>query len=227
MPITLQGPAWPSIQLLRTMLAAAPERGTFRIGIAPIPATEALRRFAEAGLRVPVYTTDLREARRWDVPTIGRRQIHTRANDIVRVGHPKFPRSEWWCQVVPNVVAEWRMSVFDGKVIARGLKTRTGPVNPRMTRRAGGDFIRNRLSGWTMVHNVEPPKGLREVARKAVAALGRLYGTVDMLVLRDAPKLRPEDVVVLECNSLPGMDNYTATAFTTAIRRYVSGQRNV
>jgi D-alanine-D-alanine ligase-like ATP-grasp enzyme len=76
-----------------------------------------------------------------------------------------------------------------------------------------------------MVHDLEPHPTLRDAARTAVASLeGYLCGAVDMLVTcTGVPE--PSDIVILEVNRVPAMDNYTLSQYVTAIRRYVGGHR--
>ena len=225
MGITLHGPdRYPSVVVLRHLLAGVPEVGTFTLGGAKILATEQLRRFAEAGLVVPEWTTDFNLAWEWvggGDTVYGRREEHSQGKDIVVYKLPhgfggarnryRFHHRDWWCKFVPSI-AEWRIHVFDGRCIARGKKVFTGTPPP-------GD-IRSRRLGWTMVHTLEPSEAVRRAGKAAIAALGYSYGAVDILETVQGP-------VVLEANLLPAMDAYTATAYVNAIRRRVAGRRVV
>jgi hypothetical protein len=234
--IHLHAPDWPSTRLLRELLHTAPPCPDLHIswgvvragalnGMPKLHATAQLRAFEEAGLRYPAWTGDPNVAKTWLLDgkhLFGRRLHHTRGNDIIGATARTViqPRSEFWnrdfwVQVVEPVHQEWRLHVFDGKVIARGLKICTGPQWRKQP-------VRNRNNGWTMRHDVDPPKGLRRVARRAVEACGYDFGAVDLLVLRDAPELTADDVVVLEVNSAPGVDRSTATAYIEAMIRYAT-----
>lgn len=231
MAINLTGPNWPTVQALRERLLEVPEEGTYHLGGPRIHATNQLIAFRSVGLRTPEFTLDRAEAEGWVREgncVFGRLQTHSRANDIVGSRHPRFLTSDWWCKYVPDIRHEWRLHTFDSKTIARGVKVQTGP--PVTLRRRGIDstLIRNRRFGWTMDHRVDPPKGLRTIARAAVASLNYPYGAVDVLVCQTPDGSRDEavnagNVVVLECNRLPSMDNYTMTAYVEAIRRNVRG----
>jgi hypothetical protein len=216
MPITVTGPAWPTTELLRNALQDAPETGTFQFGGPPRhTAIEQFQRFSDAGLRVPEFTCDPAQANAWSVEgktVLGRHLVHSRGTDIVSIQHCRFWKSDFWVVLVEPVVYEWRMHVFNGRTIARGLKVSSTLPWRKLP-------IRNRNNGWTMRHDVDPPKGLRRVAKKAVAALDYPYGAVDLLVTRDAPELEDYDVVVLEVNRAPGLSSRSVlAAYVAAIR---------
>lgn len=169
-------------------------------------AVEQLRRFHEHNIAHPEFTTSLPTAMQWVAEgglVFGRKFIHTEGRDIIGPRHPRWIRSEYWVKVIPNVAQEWRIHVFQGRSIARGLKVQTGVTRRRMP-------VRNRANGWTMVHDVEPPRGLRTLAKKAVAACGYDFGAVDILVGEDGAAW------VLEVNRAPGLDQSTATAYVKA-----------
>jgi hypothetical protein len=187
-------------------------------GMRRLDGLQQLKAFASNGLNTPEFTTDVYTAMTWvreGYLVFGRKLYHTQGKDIVGPGR-RAPRrflrrwreSEFWVKVIPNVEQEWRMHIFNGKSIARGLKVQTGPTRRKMP-------VRNRKNGWTMVHNIKPPDEVREAAKKAVAAVGYLFGAVDLLLDRDGK------VWVLEVNSAPGLDDYTAEAYADAISNYV------
>lgn len=233
--ITLLGPdRYPSVSALRAELADAPENGTFTLGGRKLLATEQLQRFQDVGLRIPEWTTDLNTAISWlrsGATVLGRREDHTQGRDI-RIQTGTFPnrgtylrwrtRSEWWCKFVPST-SEWRIHVFDGRVIARGMKTIPDIIarrEPNLT-----TPVRSRRNGWFLDHSIDPPSALRDAGRAAIAATGYLYGAVDMLVTSSPTAPDLNDIVVLEANRLPAMDDYTRAAYATAIRRYIRGSR--
>jgi hypothetical protein len=230
--IVVSGVDWKVTRALARDLREAPENGRFVFGVRGISNLEQLRRFASNGVPCPEFTDDINIAYDWvfDLRTVyGRKAEHTKGKDIVIAshkwtavppsvgGHPgsrpmfRIPDTwyerDYWTKLVPNVLEEWRIHVFDGKSIARGLK-----VNEH-----GGDLglIRNRGAGYIMRHAVDPPKGLRTLAKNAVAACGYTYGAVDLLVTA-------EGSFVLEVNSAPAMDNYTRGKYVAAIRQKFS-----
>jgi D-alanine-D-alanine ligase-like ATP-grasp enzyme len=63
-----------------------------------------------------------------------------------------------------------------------------------------------------MKHDAEPPEGLRGAAKAAVEACGYDFGAVDLLV-------KDGDFWFLEVNKAPGLSEYTANAYASAICR--------
>jgi hypothetical protein len=229
MPIEILGPTWPTVQALRTVLADAPESGTYRVGGPPTDSITQLIRFREAGLRTPNFTTCLAAAMDWVAAghtVFGRKLIHTRGNDIVLPGplrniatrpyNLRWMRSDWWSRYIPPT-EEWRIHVFDNQIIARGKKIHSG----KSWRKAP---VRNVGNGWTFDFHSDPPKGLRKTAREAVQALGYPAGGVDILQVTSTPPggdIPPtNEFYVLEVNRLPALTcPYTLGAWASAIRR--------
>ena len=122
---------------------------------------------------------------------------------------------DFWVEKIKNITDEWRITVFDGKVIARGLKWPGGePVRKSVVVKRGLE-VRNRMTGWVMRHDVEPTDEMREIAKKAVKCLGDLYGGVDIV------RAIGERLFVLEVNTGQGMDNYTCGQYVKAVKRWV------
>ena len=174
-----------------------------------------LQRLREAGVRAPEATASLGEAqewaRQWSHGSVwGRRLRHSQGRDIAPMGTRRWRESDFWVQVIPGSLAEWRIHIFKGRSIARGLKVWTRSTPPPVTP------VRARRLGWHMIHTEDPPKDVREAARAAVKAVGYDFAGVDVLV--DAQGLP----WVLEANRSVGLDAYTAEAYEQAIRRYVA-----
>lgn len=215
--ITVAGPDWKTTRQLRAALREVPENGRFVFGVRGLSNIEQLRRFASNNVPCPQFTTDVGEAYEWVLegsPVYGRKNEHTKGKDIViarlyntdrrhvTAAEAWFQR-DYWTKLVPNIVEEWRVHIFDGKSIARGRK-HNDSANP-------SSFVRNRNSGYRMEHVSDPPKGLRPISKAAVEACGYQYGAVDVLRTQTG-------FVVLEVNSAPAMDNYTLEAYVRAIR---------
>jgi hypothetical protein len=186
---------------------------------------EQLRRFREGGLLVPEFTTDPREAMGWvrdtDSLVFGRNFLHTQGRDIVGPGrraksHGRFYRpwlqKQFWVKVIPDVIEEWRIHVFKGKSIARGLKHLVETPRRAMP-------VRNRENGWYIRHDIDPPKGVRPLAKIAVELCGYDFGAVDILVT-NKDNNTATTVYVLEVNKAPGIDLYTASAYASAISQF-------
>lgn len=229
MSIILYGPPWVTVQRLRERLATVPETGTFTLGGRPKNSIEQLTAFREAGLETPDFTTDRQTAMDWvntGTMVFGRRLIHTRGNDIVispkgqwylkepdyqgSITKTRWWNSEWWSRYIPPT-DEWRVHVFDGKVIARGKKVHSGAS----WRKAP---VRNVGNGWTFIFTENPPKGLRTAARKACDSLRYESGAVDIIVGEGGK------FYILEVNRCPAMTcEYTLGAWERAIRGHVGG----
>lgn len=240
MPITIHGPAWPTVAAVRQVLAAVPEVGEYRLGGTPTDSIEQLTAFRGAGLLTPDFTTDRETARQWvrdQSLVFGRQLLHTRGNDIIlpnlrprrtqdgfvvdgETWNRRWWNSEWWSRYIAPT-EEWRIHVFNGRTIARGRKILTRPAE--VWRRAP---VRNVGNGWSFDFTSDPPKGCRSVARKAVAALGYSVGAVDILQVTATPPGGPEpptnEFYVLEVNRLPALTcPYTLGRWCEAIRRHV------
>lgn len=200
---------------------------------------EQLDRFKRAGLNTPLYTRDLHQAMMWeynmDLPVIGRTLRGTQGQGIQSPGrrwrqrwsnpHTYKPpvtvfqrtvrnawkRSEWWSVLEQPPFTEYRFHIVNGKGILRAEKVHTYP------NRQGILPIRNRKNGWTFIRDSQlPTPELREVAKRATAALEYPWGAVDLLYHNDTGR-----IVVLEVNSAPGMDNKTAMIYAKAIKEMV------
>ena len=175
-------------------------------GMRKLSGPEQLDKIAAAGVVVPNHSPSP------VLGYVGRDLYHTQGRDIALPHQRQYSNKEWYVEWVKSF-QEWRIHIFNGRSIARGVKHYVGDKELEYE-------IRSRRRGWRLRHDIDPPEAVREAARKAVLALGYVFGAVDVLV-RD-----PDDVpVVLEVNSAPGLDNYTATKYAEAIVRYVKRQR--
>ncbi len=209
-------------------------------GVKRLDAKEQLDTFGDANLLTPTWTDSLEVAKTWvrEGKLIwGRRWIHTQGQDIIGSGY-RPPRKkvyigptkqfiltpehfnkqwlnrEWWVQVIPqaSIINEWRIHIFNGRSIGRGLKTQTSEptrIQP----------VRNRNNGWTLVHDIEPSKYVKDCAYKAVRAVGYNFGAVDIIELTD------NQCVVLEVNSAPAIRSpYTIDIYTNALLKLSEGK---
>lgn len=111
---------------------------------------------------------------------------------------------------------EFRVHVFNGKVIDVTQKRRlsNSEVNP---------FIRSHANGWVFCReNIQEPENLRDVALKAINALGLQFGAVDIIWNKQYNRL-----YVLEVNSAPGLEGTTVINYTNAILETVYGKAEV
>lgn len=204
-------------------------------GVARRDAREQLEMLAAANLNTPQWTADINVAKEWVLSgsrVWGRNWIHTRGTDIIGSGYvkvvkinrtksesryvfnPRWLQREWWVKVIDNdlIRNEWRIHIFQGRSIGRGLKVQTGDTQRIQP-------VRNRDNGWTMVHNVEPSATVKNAAAQAVKAVGYNFGAVDLFEMQD------DSIVVLEVNSAPALrSDYTIAAYTTAFSRISEGK---
>lgn len=198
---------------------------------------EQLRALQTAGVSCPVFYEG------WDNEDLmrvqggvwlGRKLNHTQGRDIIassalgtRKRRELFMGRDFYTKYTTSV-AEWRMHVvkFERgyRTIARSLKVHIDEdiFNPN------GIIIRSRRLGWHMSHETDPPKGLREIAKKAVEACAYELGAVDILDLGPETNTNHDSnsttissnynrFMVLETNSRPAIrDDYTLSAYTKA-----------
>lgn len=216
--ITVTGPDWKTTRQLAAALREVPENGRFVFGVRGLSNIEQLRRFSNNNVPCPEFTNDVATAYSWvwgnGHTVYGRKNAHTKGKDIVLAGllqaeqyfviPEAWYQRDYWTKLVPNILEEWRVHIFDGKSIARGRKYNHASAD-------AVNLVRNRGTGYIMEHTTDPPKGLRPIAKAAVTACGYEYGAVDILRTTDG-------FSVLEVNSAPAMDNYTLEAYVRAIR---------
>lgn len=137
-----------------------------------------------AGINVPEL---------YDAPgpgRIGRTYRHVGGEDIL-LNHPPH----YWTQKL-EIDREFRIHVFRGMSIRAGVKVPRPNVQVH-------PWVRSYTGGWRLDYGAACQrtlvKGVRSIAKRAVAALGLDFGAVDVGLVRNAP-------VVLEVNLAPGLD---------------------
>lgn len=104
---------------------------------------------------------------------------------------------------------EYRVHVFDGKVIEHVQKRKRLDTDPNLV----SDYIRNHTQGWVFVKNgFDYLSEVEEQAIKAVQALGLDFGAVDVITEKHTG-----DVYVLEVNTACGFDPNGST-----LRKYIT-----
>ena len=170
-----------------------------------------LQRFTAQNVPTIEYTTALQVAQQWvaeGADVWGRKASHTQGLDVI--ASPKkvgWAQRDYWVKVWP-ATEEWRIHICYGMSIARGKKVQVD--QPRKKLPAA---MRNRRNGWRLHHTFAPPKGMRTLAKAAVAAVGYDFGAVD--ILWDTATNTGK---VLEVNMCPGLDDYTADAYAAAFK---------
>lgn len=109
-----------------------------------------------------------------------------------------------------NIVEEIRIHSFNEKSIRAGIK------KPRPGAQQH-PWIRSYDGGWSIIYDgFESKKAQRELAHKAVKALGLNFGAVDLGKRADG------SWIVLEVNRAPGLEGGSVTTYANAIRAWMA-----
>lgn len=207
---------------LKEALANVQSRKTFNYGFGSVDNLTQLRQFESNGVPTIEFTSSPTIAKSWqrqgDV-VWGRSNHHTQGKDIVPFNHPQWQFKDYWVKVIPNVKDEFRVHVFDGKVITQGKKvfrSDTVDANSAPMQRGVGNVVRNRSTGWRMTHNFRLPTDVGNAGVQAVKALGYLYGAVDIATDQNGK------IYTYETNSGPAMDEVTHNAYVEAITKWAT-----
>lgn len=105
---------------------------------------------------------------------------------------------------------EYRIHVFDGKVIMQQIKAKKKGVD-------GDKYVHNHSNGYVFAFNLqeEIPECVVEESIKAVKALGLDFGAVDAMIDKDG------NPYILEVNTAPGIEGTTLERYVEAIKDYV------
>lgn len=193
-----------------------PEKGGVNSPVALALASDKLRALSAlraAGVLVPDYwtNTSLQERPASGI-VLGRSRKGYGGTDIVAYGPDEvYPAThEWYSAYIPNT-REYRIHVFADAVIRIQGKYLDFPeqhTNP---------YIKNYAQGFRFR---TPDKRLNsdrtEAAVAAVAALGLVFGAVDLLIGED------RRAYVLEVNTAPKLAPLTCSQYTAAIRDYLA-----
>lgn len=142
------------------------------------------------------------------VEWLPRRNNHIGGSDLLRP--PAAP--DYWVKK-EDIVEEYRLHMFGGKSIRAGKKVRR---EQRPDGQPSHDWIRSFDAGWIIAYEeFKSTKQMRELAARAVAALGLDFGAVDLAKKRDGT------LIVLEVNRAPGIEGGTVGAYVGAIRGWI------
>ena len=140
-----------------------------------------------------------------------RRKDHQKGGDFLNP--PAEPA--YWTQKL-SLVQEFRVHVFDGKSVRLGKQFKRDDFpNPH-------PWVRNYHTGWVYLWagawRSAVPAGVREAAIKAVKALGRDTGAVDLGVTASGA------VFVLEVNTTPALEPNTIAIYANKLAEMAGGQ---
>jgi len=135
---------------------------------------------------------------------VGRNNNHVGGNDLLNP--PRLPDFYVKKEVLKGEV---RIHSFLGKSIRAGVKAPREGVEQH-------PWVRSFDGGWRIVYDNFKSKGAqRELAAKAVEALGLQFGAVDIGIKEDG------SLIVLEVNRAPGLEGGTVTAYAGAIQQHL------
>lgn len=158
---------------------------------------------------------------------VGRRRRHHGANDLLR----EVRNPDYWVEIVP-VVDEFRVHVFRDVQTGRHVVIRVGLKIPAPGLGAPGTVggphpvYRSRNAGWRIDYGtgaqaaIARYRGVRDVAKRAVDAVGYDFGAVDVGV-----DTRTNLPVVFEVNSAPGLAGGTVAAYGRHIAAWAEPNR--
>lgn len=177
----------------------------------PLNKVEQFVRFKESGVASPNFTLAPGECKNLPGKTVFARTLINATNGRGIVEFEKGtepPPAPLYTEYIPKK-AEYRVHVFDGKVIdVQQKKKKRGFEDQRNTR------IRNLHNGYVYTRaDIVEPEGLQQLAVDAVAACGYSYGACDIIYNEKQNKC-----FVLEVNSRPGLMGSTVNVYVNAIK---------
>jgi hypothetical protein len=176
-----------------------------------------------AGIRIPEFTTNRNVADGWlrDGHTVvERHNLNGNSGDGIRIvslgaSEPYVESQLTWAPLYTKFIpktAEFRVHVFRGQVIDYIEKKRVAAEHrPENFNR----HISSVNLGWVFARtNIMDSPDVKEIAIRAVQALGLDFGAVDVAYWANQP-------YVLEVNTAPGLHGTTLVNYVNAVRRYM------
>ena len=159
------------------------------------------------------FTTDREVASSWDNIVVRHILTGHGGNGIeIVVNDEELPQAPLYTKYI-EPVAEYRVHVFDGKVIDYVKKRRRVDDPPE----GSENYIRNLQNGWVFTrNNLRRLERVEQMAIDAVNALGLVFGAVD--IIRD----EENNCMVLEVNTACGLQGTTLEAYKNAILEYAT-----
>lgn len=183
----------------------------------------AFRRFKEAGLAIPDFTSERQVAQQWwnDDETVVCRTLlsaHSGRGIVLASRDSGKPLVQAPLYVkYKKKRKEFRVHVFQGSVIHCAEKRKF-----RRERRPEtfDGYIRNHANGWVFASdNVVRPADLDALAIGACRCIGLDFGAVDIIWNE-----RENKCYLLEVNTAPGLEGITLTKYATAIYNWIRRQ---
>lgn len=181
----------------------------------------ALNILRNSGVATPDFTTSRSVAESWlqrGETVVERHELRGNSGAgirIVNLDDEEMPSTinsaPLYTKFIPKT-AEFRVHVFNGEVIDYIEKKR---VSSERRDETYNKYVSSVTSGWVFARtNIRDIPEVRDVALKAVRALGLDFGAVDVVYYDGRP-------FVLEVNSAPGLQGTTLVKYVNALRRYM------
>lgn len=182
------------------VLRSAPRlRGVDELRRAVVALSDALQRPAPVAVQ--------RDAGEW----IGRDLNHVGGSDLLTpVANPGY-----WVRR-ENLVREFRVHSFRGRSLRAGIKAPRTDFAWTRRNAQPHPWVRAWDGGWRISYDgVSSTQAHRDIAHRAVVALGLDFGAVDIGERADG------SLIVLEVNRAPGLEGGTVDAYARAIQSWV------
>jgi hypothetical protein len=214
---TLKAAGVPTVEVSRTKPQAR-ARGPFVENVGPRIERGNIQQ-AERGIELlQSFIREERQRRQeWErLPAVveewlPRRNDHVGGSDLLRT-----PAVTDYYSKKETIVEEYRLHMFNGKSIRAGVKRARdqrpdgGPAHP---------WIRSFNAGWIIAYTgFQSTKEMRDLAARAVKALGLDFGAVDLAKRADG------SLIVLEVNRAPGVEGGTSEAYADKIIAWSRGE---
>lgn len=154
------------------------------------------------------------------LPVVARRIKHSKGRDMrvcktARGVQVALGNHDFFTPLVESDT-EYRVWVYRKRVLAVYEKRLTEPEN-------NTKFGRNRANGWTFhaLGTEGIPESVRDVSKRAVAALGLDFGAVDVLGKWEGDDHLDVQATVLEVNSAPGVSDEHRSCIVKLVNRVV------
>lgn len=182
---------------------------------------EAFKTLISSGVAVPQFTISEQTANEWvqlGHTVIERHILRGNSGEGIRIVNLDDDSVEnyitpapLYTKFVPKMT-EFRVHVFRGRVIdICEKKKRSSENRPENFNR----YICSTEVGWVFArNNIRDIPAVKDIAIRAVAALGLDFGAVDVMYHEDRP-------LVLEVNTAPGLMGTTLVNYANAFRRYI------